>query len=433
MKNNKPLRALAAAAVAATVSLPAAALDLSWSGFGTLGWAQSNRGWAVERSIDRGGSAERDTLVGLQLDARLAERWSATLQLKAAESLERDHRWDVTPAWAFLAWRPDDDWLLRAGRMRLPLYLYSEILDVGATQDMVRLPTEMYSIAPSNEFDGLSATRTWTLGDDELSLDAYGGRARTTARFWARDGLAPAKPAGANFVEVEVHAVGAALTLRQPDTLWRAGMHHVRTAQTDGSRIPVTLPWVELAPGVGFYKTDDSIPYGPPVEAVSTITNLIFTLGVEHRFAAHWRVAAEYARDIQHDTELGSNTSGGYVALFREFGALTPYLAWSQLRSTRGTRDWYRRLTAHPLPESLPGAGPINAAQRLTAETIWAADQRSVALGASWTPAPGHKLKAEWKRTAIGQMSRLVDTPADAGTIHDTHVDVWSINYGFAF
>ncbi|MGC4078959.1 MAG: hypothetical protein QM702_18335 [Rubrivivax sp.] len=427
------LRTALALAVAALAAGPARALDLSWSGFGTLGWAQSDREYRIERSIDDDGTAERDTVLGLQLDARLAEQWAATVQLRAAESLKQDHRWDITPTWAFVAWRPSDDWLLRAGRMRLPLYLYSELLDVGATHDMARLPTEMYSIAPSNEFDGLAATKTWNLGDDELALDVWGGRARTTARFWSRDGLEPRRPAGANFVEVDVHAYGGALTLRQPDGLWRASLNHVRTSQTDGTLIPVTLPWVELAPGVGFYKTDNSIPYGPALRQVSSITNLILTIGVEQRFAAHWRVAAEFARDIQRDTELGSNTSGGYVALFREFGAVTPYLAWSQLRSTRGTREWYRKLTGTGLPAGLPGADEINAGQRLTAESIWAADQRSLALGASWNLGTGRKLKAEWKRTRVGQMSRLVDTPPGADTIHDTNVDVWSLNYNVAF
>ncbi|MBK1689456.1 hypothetical protein [Rubrivivax gelatinosus] len=423
----------AAALILAAAAAPAAALELSGSGFGTLGWAESNREYRYERSIDEHGSAERDSVLGLQVDARLSAQWSATLQLKVAESIEQDRRWDPTPTWAFVGWRPSDDWLLRVGRMRLPLYLYSEILDVGATQDMARLPTEMYSIAPSNEFDGLTATRTWNLGDDELGLDLWGGRARTTARFWSRDGAEPIRPAGANFVEVDVHVLGAALTLRQPDALWRASVHHVRTRQTDGARIPVTLPRVELAPGVGFYKTDNSIPYGPALQEVSTVTNLVFSLGVEQRFARHWRVAAEFARDIQQDTVLGANTSGGYVALFREFGPVTPYLVGARLRSTSGTRAWFRRLTENPLPADVPGAEAINAGQRMAAESTWATDQRSFALGASWALASGQKLKAEWKRTRIGQMSRLVDTPAGSDTIHDTHLDVWSVNYNVVF
>jgi hypothetical protein len=57
------LRLAAAAALAAT-AWPAAALDLQWSGFGTLGYAKSNRPYAWQRSITDEGSFERDTVLG---------------------------------------------------------------------------------------------------------------------------------------------------------------------------------------------------------------------------------------------------------------------------------------------------------------------------------------------------------------------------------
>ena len=238
MMTRLPPPALGAAVAAAAFAMPAAALDLSWSGFGTLGWAQSDRDWTYERNIDDQGSADRDSLLGLQVDARLATSWSATLQLKAAQALDRDRAWDLTPTWAFVGWRPSDDWLVRAGRMRVPFYLYSELLDIGATHDMARLPTEMYAIAPSNDFDGATATKTWNLGDDELALEGHAGTARTTARFWTRDSAPGDRAAGANFVDIETRVVGLALTLTRPDATWRASLHRVRTTPRDGRGIP---------------------------------------------------------------------------------------------------------------------------------------------------------------------------------------------------
>ena len=84
---------------------------------------------------------------------------------------------------------------LRAGRMRLPLYMYSESLDVGVAQDMARLPMEMYSIIPSNEYNGVSIGHTRAtslLPDGELAIEAYGGRIGTTAR--SPDAAAPRSP-----------------------------------------------------------------------------------------------------------------------------------------------------------------------------------------------------------------------------------------------
>lgn len=425
---------LAVAALAASAG-PVAAQELSWSGFGTLGYAQSNRDFTYQRFIDRNGGFERDTLFGVQADLRLTPQWSATVQLRAAPALKSDSRWDLTPAWAFVAWRPTDDWLLRAGRVRAPLYLYSESMEVGQTHDMARLPTEVYSVSPTSDVDGAYLTRTWTLGDQgerELSADVYSGNATTTARFWTRDGAPPFVPAGPLFRTVNVNLTGLALTLRQPDLVLRTSLHRARTAQADGNPLPVTFPYVPLGPGIGYYQVSNDLP-GPGVPQVGRIRNTIFSLGGEVGLGSGWRVAGEYVRNRQHDTEVGSDTRGAYVALFRQMGPLTPYVSVSRLSARSSALDWYQRLTNPTLPGAMPGAAQLNAAQRLAAESIWAAEQQSLAVGASYALTPNMKLKGEWLRTRIGQVSRLVDTPPGSPTVHDTHIDVLSVNLNFAF
>lgn len=416
----------------AASALPALAQDLSWSVFGTLGYARSDRDYTYQRSIDDSGTFDRDSLLGAQADLRLSPQWSATMQLKLAPSLKRDSQWDLTPAWAFVGWRPSNDWLLRAGRMRVPLYLHSESMDVGVTHDLARLPTEMYSIAPSTDFDGLSAAKTWALGDNELSLDVYSGQITTSARFWLRDGLPPQMPAGQNYVDVKVRSSGLAMTLRGSDGIWRASVLRTATRRKNGENISVRYPFVQLAPGLGYYQVDEAIP-GPGMAAIGSIHNTIVTLGFEQNLGSGWRLAGEYARDKQHDTEVGSDTRGGYLALLRQIGRTTPYISFGVLRASQGQLDWYRRLTETQLPPMIPGADMLNAAQRVAAENIYAVDQRSLALGASVALNPSQKLKVEWMRTRIGQVSRLIDTPAGRETPHDTHVDVWSVHYSFSF
>lgn len=416
----------------ALLGLPALAQDLSVSGFGTLGYARSNRVETYQRSIDRNGTFARDSVLGVQGDLRLDPQWSATVQLKAAPSLRSDDRWDLRPDWAFVAWRPNDDWLLRAGRMRVPLYLHSESMDVGVTHDMARLPAEMYQLAPSSDFNGVYATRSWARGDGELALDVYTGRIATTARIWSRDGLPPVMMPGARFVDVNVRTSGAVLTFRQPDSLWRGGMHRTKTSQRDGGRFAVDFPFVPIAPGLGYYQVDESLP-GPGLQTVPSISNTVVTLGFEQQFAADWGIAAEFARNIQHDTEVGSDTRGGYVALSRRVGSLTPYVSLGAIRSSSNVLSWYQRLTGNPLPAVVAGADQINAAQRLAGESFYAFDQQSLALGASWTIAPTRKLKFEWMRTRVGRVSVFFDTPPGRPAPSDTHVDVWSVNYSFSF
>ncbi len=422
---------LLALALLAALPLPAFAQDLAWSGFGTIGYAISDRGYAYDRFVDNDGTFRRDSVFGLQADGRLNAQWSATLQVKAAPSLKSDSSWTVRPAWAFVAWRPSDDWLLRAGRLRAPLYLYSESIDVGVTHDMARLPTEMYSLAPSSDFDGLYVTKTWPVSNGELTLDVYRGRIDTSARIWSRDGIPGAVSPGSRFVDIRVDSSGGVLTWRQRGAQWRASVHHTSTRPSH-SAVPVSFPFVPIGPGLGYYQVDDSFP-GPGVPVVDRIRNDIYTAGVEQPLGGGWRVVAEFARDVQHDTELASDTRGGYVALFKEIGRATPYVSLGALRSSKGSLDWAERLRSNTLPAFVPGAAQINAAQRFAADNIYTADQRSLALGSSWSIGTQQKLKAEWKRTHVGRMSRLVDTPAGSADVHDTHIDVWSLNYNFAF
>jgi hypothetical protein len=200
----------------------------------------------------------------------------------------------------------------------------------------------------------------------------------------------------------------------------------------------VTFPFIALPPelglppGLGYYQVSNAMP-GSGVPKVASIRNTILSLGGETSFGDGWRLAGEYVRNRQHDTEFASDTTGSYVALFRRIGKLTPYVSISKLDSRASAFDWYKRLTTNPLPDYVPGATQINQAQRLAAESIWLADQRSLALGASYALTPNLKLKGEWLRTHIGQVSRLVDTPPGQPTVHDTAVDVVSVNLNFAF
>jgi opacity protein-like surface antigen len=52
------------------LAAPAQAVDLAWSGFGTLGYAQSDQPVNYQRFIDEKGTFKRDSVLGAQVDAR---------------------------------------------------------------------------------------------------------------------------------------------------------------------------------------------------------------------------------------------------------------------------------------------------------------------------------------------------------------------------
>lgn len=438
-RTRRPAMLLGAAALAAALTLaprPTAAMDLSLSGFATLEYAQSNRKAAYLRFIDEQGTLKAGSVAAVQLDLRLNPQWSATMQLKAAPALADDRRWDIKPNWAFVAWRPSDEWLLRAGQMRVPLFLYSESQDIGVATDMARLPREVYAVAPTTDFKGLFATWSHATGNDgELTIDAYTGSDAVGARVWTRDGVPPQVPPGVFVAEMTIRPSGLVATWRDPKSMLRASVLTVRTHPkgTQGNPgTPVRYPFVSVAPGLGYYQVNAALP-GPGVETVPRFGNTLLNVGGEYRFGLGWRVTGEFSRIWQHDTELGSSGRSGYVALFKSFGAVTPYVSLAASRTDARELDWYRRLTTTQLPPMIPGAAQINASQRLAGEAIYVLNQSTLALGSSYSLGEYGKLKLEWARTRIGEASRLVDALPGEPDPARSRIDVLTLSYSVSF
>jgi hypothetical protein len=416
----------------ALLGAPAQAFEATWSGFASLGYARSNSPYTYQRFINEDGTFKRDSLIAGQVDLRLNSQWSVTAQAKLAPARTSDSGVTANATWAFVAWRPDNDWLVRAGKMRLPLYLHSESLEVGVATDMARLPHEVYSIAPTNDVKGLFITRTVAVGEHDISLDAYSGRTDVEARLYTRDGAPPFFPAGAYFKTVTVNVSGLLVTGRDPSLNWRLALHATKTRSTDGMRIPVRFGRVDVGPGIGYWKVTDQQP-GAPLESTGNIRNLAFTGGADWQIDSTWRLAGEFVRMKQRDTEVGSDSKAAYVALFRRIGPFTPYVSLARKRSSDGILEWHRRLTQDQLPAFIPGAAQSNAVQRISGESLYAFDQRSLALGASYALSPTAKIKAEWMRTQVGAASADFNAPAGQPDPQNLRVNTLTVNVSVAF
>lgn len=402
-------------------TVPAArAVDFSSSGFGTLGYAVSDQSYDYQRFVDEHGTFKRDTVLGGQLDAKFSPEWSATVQAKVAPSLNNDDDWSLTASWAFVSWRPDNDWLLRLGKQRVPMYLNSENMDVGQTYDFARLPFEMYGISPSNDFKGLYASRTWVPAAGELTLDVFHGKADLNSRAYTRD-------LGAIFIPVRTTITGTVLTLRQDSSVWRAGLHHAVTRRRDGQGLPSHYPASALPP---YYRVNDLIPGAEPVGQAYSIVNDLITFGGDIEVAPNWRLVSELARNIQRRTENGANTAGGYVAVLHKMGELTPYVSYARLRSMGVSVRNAEQLNAAQLPGDPYG---LNASQRAASDAIMVYDQDTLAIGSSYALTPQSKLKAEWANTRIGKRSATVSSPAGEDLVSRQRINVLSLNYSFVF
>jgi len=418
-------------ALTSLVTLPAAAIDFSASGFGTVGYARSNQSYGYQRFIDDSGTFWRDSVAGLQVDARFADKFGATAQFKLAPAANNDNEFKGTVSWAFLSWRPTNDWLLRAGKQRIPLYLYSQTVDVGVTYDFARLPTEMYSISPNNELVGLSFAKTWGLADGELSVDAFLGKFKGDFRFWLRDDIPPVQISGPLYVPEDIRGGGLVLAYKRNENTYRIGLSRVIAELRDGSPFPTTYPFVTLAPGFGYYQVNDALP-GPGVPTRDSLTVTVVTLGMEQDIGSGFRVISELARTFIPDTDVSVASTRGYVSLLKRADNWTPYVTYAFLRSQPHVRNLYNNVNYNTVPDFIPGAALINASQRSGADHSFAYDQSSWAIGTSYAFSATSKLKAEFMRTHVGQMSTLVDAPS-GGNVRDQNINVFSLNYNFVF
>ncbi len=413
-----------AAALAGSLLMAASAaraVEFAPSGFGTVGYVVSDQPYRYQRFISEQGSFKRDTVLGGQLDVKFNPEWSATIQAMLAPALDSDETWDLTATWAFLSWRPNNDWLVRVGKQRVPIYLNSENRDVGQTYDMARLPIEMYGISSSADFNGVYVSRSWLPDLGELTLDVFTGQAGLSPRFYSRD-------MGEAFLSVRTTVTGSVLTLRTAASSWRLGLHHTVTRRRDGQPFPSSYPYRGLGGGLGFYQVD-----GAGIGKTPSIVNDLITLGSDITVAPDWRLVTELARNIQRRTENGANTAGGYVALLHTMDRFTPYVSYARLRSMGDPVRVVKQLDASVVPGFVPDADLINASQRIAADALAVYDQASVAIGASYALTPQSKLKAEWMRTRIGNRSVLVDSPAGGEVVRHQGIQVLTLNYSFVF
>lgn len=407
--------------VLAMLSMPAQALDLTWSGFGTIGFAQSDKSYKYQRFIDNHGTLERDTILGGQLDARLSQQWSATIQAKVAPSDHNDTDWQASLAWAFVSWRPSDDWLIRAGKIRLPLMLNTENNDVGATFDFARLPQEVYSISPTTDVLGVSISKTWMLDSYEWMLEGYSGHEKTYQRYYVRtvqpDGAGP----GSLFTPFRMNSSGLVLTVRDIGNTFRIGVHEV-VASRIGEQSHADIPFVHQGP-YDYYDVRSG-------RRVSRLFIPVLTLGASVSLPADFKMTAEYARVRVNSASEGLSRWGTYLAIDKRIGDWKPYIYYAKMRSTGKALDLYRAIEASSHNPSLPA--PLPNYQTFNADLVSGYDQWTGALGTSYRLSPVSLLKAEYAHTRTGVVSSFVDAPVGSAS-GGQHINVFSFSYNFIF
>lgn len=113
-----------------------------------------------------------DSIMGLQFSKQLTKEISITTQLTAAGQTD----FDAEIGWAYLKYEFSPTQYLLAGQQRLPLFFYSDYIDVGYAYHWIRPPTEATG-AIMNNFTGVLFSQSTRLGNWDTTASVYAGAA----------------------------------------------------------------------------------------------------------------------------------------------------------------------------------------------------------------------------------------------------------------
>lgn len=152
--------------------------SVEWSGFASFGGGITTASDEKIHGYSSDLGFKPDTLFALQASSFISDRLSVTVQFMA----RGEDDFDVGVEWAYLRYKLSDSWTINAGKLRLPMYSYSDSLDVGYTYHWLRPPASVYR-APFDTILGMNFTNNMMLGNALISTQIITGRFNDEIRF----------------------------------------------------------------------------------------------------------------------------------------------------------------------------------------------------------------------------------------------------------
>ncbi|TXI22436.1 MAG: hypothetical protein E6Q67_06220 [Roseateles sp.] len=336
----------------------------SLSGFGTLGLVRTTTDQAQyvvggePRGADRGGSADVDSKLGVQLGAKFNQMFSGTVQLLSKQNGKGNFNPGVE--WAFAKAQLAPSLSVRLGRMGGPFFAVSDFRDVGFANTTLRPPSDVYNQVPVNHFDGADVTYQIGTGLGTVTAQLFGGRAKDT---YQRTDIELTKVVGFN------------------TTLEMDGGLSLRLGYVTGD---LTVKSASLNTLVNTLRATPFASVGNQMDPNKR--KVSFTgLGLNWDEGA-WLVNAEYT--MRRTETYVADTDAWYVTVGRRFGNWTPYATASQIR----TVDSNVTNTVLPLNAQL---AQLKAIVDSTVAGQHRA-QKTLAVGTRWDFARNFALKAQF-------------------------------------
>jgi len=288
---------------AATLSTPALANDLNINGFLSVGASMASDDTVTFEGHDTTGGFKSDTILGLQVSKQVNDSTSVTGQLVSRGGED----YSTEAAWAFVTYAATDNLDLRLGRIRTPLFFYSDFLEVGYAYDWVRPPLEVYSPNASafSSLDGTDLNYRFSTGTFDHNVQLYYGRNNRSNT----SGL-DAK-----------HFSGIALTSSNDSLTLRASAHQVELHLADNP------PAGSFGAGVSL------LALAGPDFAIEGENHYFYEAGFSYD-NGEINLVAEYTHfDGKNPAFMDSDAY--LVKVAKRFGEFTPHLTYSSVATSK--------------------------------------------------------------------------------------------------
>lgn len=254
------------------------------SGFLTLGGSITDKPYTYNKYISNDGTLRSDTKGGLQLTTLFGNKLSTTFQGVIAQSESNDTNYKATLNWGYLSYRPTNDWLINAGKIRIPLYLLSQNKDVGVTYDFTTLPREVYSPGAYDNGLGAMVTKSFELDEGTLYVDTFFVNLDIESRVFIT------KPI---FVDYNLDVYGSSISyLSDDENKYRIGIYRA----TEDEKLDATIDFI--------------------------------TLGVQYNFENEIKLLTEFTAQ---KNKIGNSTTkeqSFYITTFKPYEKWTNYLGY---------------------------------------------------------------------------------------------------------
>ena len=397
-----PLLSAALVAACGLVSTAAHADATSWdpswafSGFGTVGYVQTNTdvglysGPGQEGGASKEGTLGVDSKLGGQVNAKANNVFSATVQAISQRNGNGNFKPEIE--WAFVKAQVTPGLSLRAGRIGAPLFAVSDFRSIGYSNLWLRTPIDVYGQVPFSHFDGGDAIYQDTIGSTTLTAQLFGGKSDSVS-----DGL-------------KVHVkkeVGLNVTAEFDNGLT------LRVGRVQGK---LTVDSDSVAGLLAILRTTPFASVADQMDA--TDKDASFTgVGIAYD-QGNWVANAEYTK--RKTSSYVSSTTGWEATLGYRVGKFTPYATVSQLKLDSANVD-------NNIPTSVPALAPLAAA----VDTVLFRQnlaQKTDSIGVRWDAWKNIDVKAQYDRIkptqdGTGLFNRVSTTLPSSVSVYSVAVD----------